>query len=242
MFRNTFLALVLLAVAGCGGTPPLAMSPSIERATLNELPLPQGVGPDGNYVYTLGPLDAISIEVDGIPDSTRQIVVDAQGRISYPMAGSVHAAGLTPTQLALLLEERMRENYVREPRVNVNFVPPPDNIATPVGKAITIDGEVVEPGLYPVYRNISLLEAVALAGGTTDFARSSVVLIFREVDERQYVGVYDLKAIRYGNYTDPPVFPNDRITVSESEARRLLQTAQPLISLATAPLLYLVRR
>lgn len=241
MFRKTLLFLALLVVAGCGGTPPIAMAPAIERAPLDELPLPSAVGPDGNYVFTLGPLDAVSIELEDMPESMRQVVVDAQGMISYPMAGSVHAAGLTPTQLARVLEERMQNNHVREPRVNVNFVPPLNTLATPVEKAITVDGEVGRPGLYPVYRNMSLVEAVALAGGTTDLARTSVVLIFRKVDDRHYVGVYDLEAIRYGNYADPQVFPTDRITVGESDTLRLLQTVQPFVTLVTTPLIYLIR-
>lgn len=243
MTCKTLIATALLfALAGCGGMPPIANAPAIERAPMNELPLPQGVGPDGHYVYALGPLDSVSIEMDGMPETARQVAIDAQGMISYPLAGSVHAAGLTPTQLASALEERMRENYVRSPRVNVNFVAPLNTVMTPLGKAITVDGEVAEPGLYPVYRNMSLVEVVALAGGVTEFARSSTVLVFRDIDDKQYVGVYDLRAIRYGNYMDPQVYPGDRITVSESEARRLIQTLQPFMTLLTTPLIYLVRR
>ena len=64
----------------------------------------------------------------------------------------------------------------------------------------------------------------------------------REVEAQQYVGVYDLKAIRYGNYSDPQLYPNDRVVVSEAEARRLLQTIGPLVSLVTTPLIYLINR
>jgi polysaccharide export outer membrane protein len=235
MIRKTFMAGALLFVSGCGGTPPVAMAPTVEQAAQNELPAPAGLGPRGEYIYAIGPLDTISIEVDGMPDLLREVVVDGQGMIAYPMAGSVSASGLTTTQLARLLEERMRENHVRNPRVSVNFV-------TPVSNVITVDGEVNKPGLFPVYRDMTLMQAVALAEGNTDFARTSVVLIFREAQGQQYVGLYDLKAIRYGNYADPKVYPNDKIVVSESEARRLLQTVQPLVTLVTTPLIYLLRR
>lgn len=227
------VALPLL-LAGCGGTPPIAMAPAIEQAPSNELPAPAGAGADGAFVYALGPLDKISIEVDGMPDLLREVVVDGQGMISYPLAGSVSARGLTTTQLARTLEERMRENHVRDPRVSVNFV-------EPVSQIVTVDGEVNKPGLYPVYNQMTLMQAVALAGSDTEFARSTSVLIFREVQGQQYVGLYDLKAIRYGNYADPKIYPNDRIVVSESQARRFLQTIQPFVSLVTTPLIYLVR-
>src|SRR5690606_39268689 len=162
----------------------------------------------------------------------REVVVDGQGVIAYPLAGEISVAGLTTTQLATVIENRLRENYVRDPQVSVNVVAPVSNV-------LTVTGEVRKPGLFPVYRDITLMQAFALAEGHGDFARTSVVLVFREVGGRQYVGLFDLRAIQYGNYPDPKVYPNDRIVVSESEARRLLQVVQPFITLATTPLIYL---
>jgi polysaccharide export outer membrane protein len=235
MIRKICLGATLLALGGCGGTPPIATAPTIQSAPGNELPPPMGVAASGEYVYAIGPLDKLSIEVDGMPDLLREVVVDGQGVISYPLAGSVAAAGLTTTQLARMLEARMRENHVREPQVNVNFV-------EAVSQVLTIDGEVNKPGLYPVYRDMTLMQAVALAGSDTEFAKTSAVLVFREAQGQQYVGLYNLDAIRYGNYADPQVYPNDRIVVSEAEARRLLETIQPFVSLLTTPLVLLLRR
>ena len=228
-------AAALLAASGCA-TPDIATSPEIARAPADVLPAPSGMAADGQYVYELGPLDTISIEVEGLPESLREeVVVDGQGMIAYPLAGSVQAAGLTTTQLARTLEERLRESSVRDPRVIVNLV-------TPVSNVVTVSGQVNEPGLFPVYRDLTLSQAVALAGGENDLARTSTVLVFREVEGQQYVGVYDLKAIRYGNYGDPRLYPNDRVVVSEAEARRLLQTIGPFVSLVTTPLIYLINR
>lgn len=235
MIRKLGLVAALFAVGGCGGTPPIGMAPGIEPAPLNQLPSPIDLGADGSYLHRLGALDKISIEVEGMPDLLREVVVDGEGVISYPMAGSVQAAGLTTTELARALEDKMRANYVREPRVSVNMVQAVSNV-------VTVDGQVNEPGLYPIYRDMTLSQTVAMASGETDLARTSVVLIFREVEGQQYVGLYDLRAIRFGNYADPPVFPEDRVVVSEDEARRFLQTIQPLMTLLTTPLIYLVRR
>jgi len=235
MIRSFCMATVLLALSGCGGTPRIAMAPAVEQAPANELPPPVGLGADGAYIYALGPLDKISIEVDGMPDLLREVVVDGQGMVSYPLAGAVEAGGLTTTQLAHVLEARMRENHVRDPRVSVNLV-------EATSKMLTVDGEVNKPGLYPVYRNMTLIQAVALAGGDAEFAQTSAVLIFREVDGQQYVGLYNLNAIRLGNYADPKVYPDDKIVVSESESRRFLQMVGPFVSLLTTPLIYLVRQ
>lgn len=235
MIRKVGLVAALLAVSGCGGVPPIGMASSVEPAPLNQLPPPIDLGADGSYLHRLGALDTISIEVDGMPDLLREAVVDGQGMISYPLAGSVQAAGLTTTELARALEDKMRGNHVRDPRVSVNMVQAVSNV-------VTVDGQVNKPGLYPIYRNMTLSQTVAMASGETDLARTTVVLIFREVDGQQYVGLYDLKAIRFGNYADPQVYPEDRVVVSESEARRFLQTIQPLMTLLTTPLIYLIRR
>lgn len=235
MMRRLCIAAAFLVLGGCGGAPRIAMAPTVEQAPGNELPVPAGLGPDGRYVYQLGALDAISIEVDGLPDLRREVVVDGQGMVSYPMAGFVSAEGLTTTQLADVLADRLRAAHVRDPKVSVNVV-------TPTSNMLTVDGQVRKPGLFPVYREMTLMQAVAQAGGENDFAAISYVLIFREVGGRQYVGLYDLKAIRFGNYADPKVFPDDKIVVSESEARRILSLVQPFVTLVTTPLVLLLRR
>lgn len=225
----------LFLLGGCGGTPQIAMAPAIVQAPDNVMPPPIGIGDDGTFTYVLGSLDKISIEVDGMPDLLREVVVDGEGMISYPLAGPVKAAGLTTTELAGELASRMRDNHVRDPRVSVNLV-------EVTSQLVTVDGQVKEPGLYPVYQDITLMQAVAVAKGETDFARTSAVLVFRESGDQQYVGLYDLGAIRLGNYADPKVYPGDRIVVGEAEARRLLQLVGPFVSLVTTPLIYLINR
>src|SRR5690606_6007214 len=139
----------------------------------NELPPPEGVESNGRFVYRLGALDTISVELEGLPESQREIVLDGQGFISYPLAGFVEAGGLTTAELARVLETRLRQNHVRDPRVNVNVV-------TPVSNVVTVEGQVTRPGLYPVYRQMTLSQAVALAEGEGEYASISSVLLFRE--------------------------------------------------------------
>jgi polysaccharide export outer membrane protein len=236
MIRNAFLIGAALCVSGCGGTPQIAMAPTIKQAAQNELPAPDGLTPNGQYLYSLGPLDTISIEVDGLPDLRRdKVVIDGQGMIAYPLAGSVPAAGLTTTQLGRELEGRLRDAHVRDPQVSVNIVDQQSNV-------LTVSGEVNKPGIYPVYRDMTLLQAVAMASGSSQYARTSVVLVFRNVGGQQYVGLYNLSAISYGNYADPKLYPNDKVVVGEDNARRLLQMVGPFVGLLTTPLIYLINR
>lgn len=235
MKRMIFLAAVALAVSGCGGKQEFGLNPSTELTQASEMPLPSGIGSDGQFIYALGPLDKITVEVTGLPDLRRDVTVDAQGFIAFPMAGTVEASGLTPAQLAIRLEQKLRENFVRDPRVQVNLVESTSNY-------ITLDGQVNNPGEYPVYRDTSLMQAVARASGEGKLANVTTVMLFRQVGDAEYLGLYDLRAIRYGNYADPTVYPGDKIVVDESRTLRLLDTLQGVTNLLTTPLIVLSRQ
>ena len=83
----------------------------------------------------------------------------------------------------------------------------------------------------------TLLRAIANARGTTEFARQQNVLIFREAEGQQLVGLYNLQAIRRGLYADPEIFPNDVVVVDEDRARRLFRDIIGLAPVLTAPLI-----
>lgn len=235
MNSKYFLVAASLAVAGCAGGPPeVGLAPSVEYVQTAELPKPTGVGQDGAYLYALGPLDKIQVEIVGLPDMSRDLIIDAQGNVSVPIVGAVSAAGLTPVQLAEVLEAKLRQNFVRDPDVIVNLVEVTSNY-------ITVDGQIRRPGIYPVYRDQTLTQLIAQAGGESDFARISTVIVLREVAGQEYVGLYNVGAIRYGNYADPAVYPGDRIVVDESRTRRFLDTIQGVTQLLTTPLILLQR-
>ena len=184
----------------------------------------------GNRIHLLGPFDRVAVEVFGLAELSRQVQVDANGQIALPLAGSVHAAGRTPEELAQLVTERLRGSYVRSPRVTVS-------ILETVSQVVTVDGEVRQPGLYPVTGGMTLMRAVARAQGTTEFARTNYVVLFRTVSGRQMATLYDLRAIRLGAYEDPRIFPQDVIVVSESRARRIFPQIVSGASLLLAPLI-----
>jgi len=152
--------------------------------------------------------------------------------ISFPMAGPVVAEGLTTQELAQLIEQRLRESYMRNPDVSVNLV-------EQQSESIVVEGEVNEPGIYPVLRDMSLLSAVALAGGTTQFSQNSTVVVFRTVEDQRYLGLYDLTAVRRGNYADPQLYPGDTVVIGTSRTQRLLDILPGFVSLITTPLILL---
>jgi polysaccharide export outer membrane protein len=176
--------------------------------------------------HLIGPFDRLSVEVLGLPDLSRQVQVDADGHIALPVAGSVEANGKTPEELAEAVTQRLRAAYVRDPRVTVGIV-------ETVSQVVTADGEVRTPGVYPVAGRMTLMRAIARAQGTSDYAMTSHVVLFRTVQGRSMATLYDLRAIRLGAYEDPPIFPNDVVVVGESQARRLF----PVITQAAAILL-----
>jgi len=230
--RLPFLLLCFLLPA-CGGQTVLGGSPNVTVVTGPGLPEPTRVDLLGsNRPYLIGPFDKLKIDVFGIEDLSTDVQIDASGRLSFPLIGVVEAAGLTPGELSTELERRLQGRYVRDPQVTVN-------LEETVSQVITVDGQVSKPGLYPVIGRMTLMRAVATAGGTAEFAKLDDVVIFRNVNGEQLAGLYNLKAIRRGNYSDPEVFANDVIVVGDSQARRLFRDLIQASPLLTTPLIIL---
>ena len=233
MTRSLFLLLLPLFVTGCGGPAILGGSPDVTVVSSEGFPEPTRVDQlSSNRPYLIGPFDKLKIDVFGIEDLSKEVQIDASGRLSFPLIGVVEASGRTPGELADELENRLQGRYVRDPQVTVN-------LEETVSQVITVDGQVEKPGLYPVIGRITLMRAVATAEGTSEFAKLNDVVIFRSVNGQQLAGLYDLEAIRRGAYSDPEVFANDVIVVGDSQARRLFRDFIQASPLITTPLIIL---
>ncbi len=227
-----FILCLALAVTGCGSPEPLVSS-----GTLTVVPESTELPPPDRDDLTaadrpalIGPLDTIEVDVFGIPDLGREMQVDASGRIAMPLAGTVDARGKTSQELARAIEVALRQHYVRNPQVTVN-------IKSSVSQVVTIDGSVVEPGLYPVTNQMTLMRVIASAKGMTEFARQEDVVILRTVGTRRMAGLYNVAAIRRGAYGDPAVYANDIIVVGDSPQRRLFRDFVSLSPLLAGPLI-----
>lgn len=235
--RKLCIALVVVAaLSGCAEKRSLV---STDRLTVVEgssvLPPPvRGDLTAGDRPALIGPLDTILVDVFNVPDLNREMQVDASGRIAMPLVGTVDARGRTAEELARVIETALHSRGVRKPEVIVN-------IKSSVSQVVTVDGQVVEPGLYPVTNQMTLLRVIASARGLSEFARQDDVVILRSVDGRRMAGLYNIAAIRSGTYDDPPVYANDIIIVGDSPQRRLFRDLVSVSPLIAAPLIAILQ-
>lgn len=226
---------LVLGLSACS-TPRVGEgNPSLN--VVSTISLPQPTRSDmtvAKRLYLIGAFDKVEIDVFGVEDLKREVQTDGSGRLSFPLVGVVEAAGLTPAEVASVIEERLRGRYVRDPQVTVNLI-------ETVSQVVTVEGEVRRPGVYPVVGNMSLLRAVATAGGTGENAKLNDVVVFREVDGQRYAGLYNLQSIRRGLYGDPELFANDVVVVGDSKARQLFRDILTLVPLLTTPLILLAQ-
>ncbi|MCD2323317.1 polysaccharide export protein [Sphingomonas sp. IC-56] len=226
VFRTASLVLCV-ALIGCASRP-LGGSEAVKVVDSAALPEPGRADlVSGDRPYLIGPFDKLTIDVFGIPElSQREVQTDASGRLSFPLVGTLEVAGQTPSEVQEMIKERLRGSYVRDPQVTVN-------LKETVSQMVTVDGEVRDPGLFPVVGRMTLMRAIATAKGTAQFAKLDDVVVFRTVQGQRYAALYNLKAIRRGAYSDPEIFANDVIVVGDSPGRRLFSTflqAAPILS------------
>lgn len=213
-----------LLVAGCAST---ALSPSVQSgsAAYSEL---QATAQNVNADYRIGPLDTVDIGVFEEPDlSMKGLEVDTSGSISLPLIGSLTAGGKTTSQLAAEIAQRLSAKYLKNPQVSVS-------VASSASQNVTVEGEVAEPGVYPVKGHTSLLQTLALAKGETRVAALNQVVVFRTINGTRMGAVFDVKAIRAGRAPDPQILGNDLVVVGFSAARSLwrdILSATPVLNL-----------
>ncbi|MEH3158274.1 MAG: polysaccharide export protein [Sphingomonas taxi] len=230
-----FLTMTL-GLSACAGRQPLTATPHltvIEGSA--SLPAPDRKDlTAADRPALIGPLDTIQVDIFNVPELSREVQVDASGRVAMPLVGTIDARGRTASELAQAIEAALRTRYLRNPEVTVN-------IKSSVSQVVTIDGQVVEPGLYPVTNQMTLLRAIASAKGLSEFARQDDVVILRSVNGRKMAGLYNIEAIRRGQYDDPPIYANDVVVVGDSPQRRLFRDFVSLAPLLAAPLIAILQ-
>jgi polysaccharide export outer membrane protein len=232
-FARSFAAAAMLALSACSYGPSggdLGSTGAVQ--VVADMPAP-GVSTalQGAQPYLIGPYDKLTVGVFGIEGmEAREVVADSAGKIAFPLAGSIDAAGKTPEEVAAIITQRLRANYIRDPQVTVN-------LKEATSQVVTVDGQVKQPGVYPVIPQMTLMRAVASARGLDEFAKADDVVIMRTVDGQRYAGLYNLAAIRRGNYPDPTIYANDTVVVGESRQRRLFKDLLQVVPLLTTPLI-----
>lgn len=228
--------LMIVGLAACAA-PKYTNDGSVTRVeSLAEIGAPASVGAfEAERPFRFGPLDKLSYAVFGFEDFKGEIQIDSSGRISVPLAGSIVAAGLTPTEVGERIARGLQAGGVRHPAVSVN--------ATEINsQTVTVEGSVTQPGIYPIQPDMTLQRAIASARGLSDFGSTRNVMVFREVGGRRYAALYNLQAIRQGAYGDPRIYANDIVAVDESRSKRLFRDAVQAAPGILAPLVVLATR
>jgi polysaccharide export outer membrane protein len=202
--RALVLALVLaFGPAACGAPGPGgggAVPPSAVAAAGAE-----GGGAGGGAVdaaaiaeavYRLASGDKVKVTVFNHPDLSGEFNLDGAGNFAVPLIGEIKANGLTSRELEQRIQDRFRDGYLVDPQVNVevlNYRP------------FYILGEVKTPGSYPYQNNMTVLNAVALAGGFTYRAKQNGFLLQRGGSNTGAAAVAG----------DHALLPGDIVTVQE---------------------------
>jgi polysaccharide export outer membrane protein len=147
--------------------------------------------------YTLDSGDKLRIVVFGQDALSNNYTVDAQGAVTLPLVGAVEARGLTTSQLGGAIAGRLRQSFIRDPSVAVEIE---------TYRPFFVLGEVTFPGQYPYVPNMTVENAIAIAGGFTPRASRDKVTITRKV---QGVLTRFALPLRY------PLRPGDAVEIAE---------------------------
>ena len=200
MVRRTLLLIGLALVISCGGDLP-----SVKTLVRDEQSNPVISKNDASYL--IGPGDLLSVDVWKEKDLSKEISVRLDGKISLPLVNDVQAAGLTSTELRNQLSEKYKE-FVDVPEVSVT-------VLESRSKRIYLLGKVVKPGEYLMQKNMTVVQAISLAGGLAEWADSSDVKLIRKIKGTEKTFRVDYDAIVSGEDLSQNVLlqPDDTIFV-----------------------------
>lgn len=150
-----------------------SMGPGQDQTKGDQKPSGQKTSPKiAEDSYVIAPGDVLTIQVWKEADLSGAARVRTDGMISIPLVDDVKAAGLTPLALKKVIEDKL-QGFVELPKVTV--------IVNESSYRIYIVGRVGSPGQYPLNKDLTVLEALTLAGGPTEWADSNDIVIIRRV-------------------------------------------------------------
>lgn len=163
-----FFCALLASTLGAQAASPNAAKPA--AAASPNADNPPAKPHDDSFV--IGNDDVLAINVWKEPDISRSIPVRSDGKISLPLVGEVQAAGRTPLALEKEIAGKL-QSFISEPEVTVM-------VQQINSQKFNILGQVVKPGSYVIANSLTVLDAIALAGGFRDFAKQKAIYILRQ--------------------------------------------------------------
>ena len=187
----------LMLLAGCS-TPTYPPAPTLAAT------------PD--YLYKIGPLDSVNVNVWRNPELSMSVTVRPDGKISAPLIEDLPALGKDPTTLARDIE-RALSKYIRDPVVTVVVT----SFVGPAQEQIRVVGEAAKPQVLPYRRNMTVLDVMIAVGGLTDFADGNAARIFRVSDGGKLYSVRLRDLVKRGDITaNVEMQPGDILIIPQS--------------------------
>jgi len=152
--------------------------------------------------------DTFDVRVYGETELTGTFRIATDGSVDYPLAGRIHVAGLRTGEIQQLLVDRLKGRYLKDPQVVVT-------IKDRNSQKISVLGQVARPGQVSYYPNMTIVDAIANAGGFTGIAAKNSVNLRREVAGNIQTRVYPVADISEGRSANILVLPGDVLVVDE---------------------------
>lgn len=166
-------------------------SSKTENVTLNETYKAPQEKETQSIAYKIGAGDTLAIHVWKEPELSREnVLVRIDGKISFPLLDDINVAGLTPAEVKTMLQDKLKD-YIENPTITV--------IVTIQGsQQYYILGEVANTGAYPLYKDLTILQAFALAGGFAEWASKSEIILLRKENGTEKIITINYKDIIKG--------------------------------------------
>lgn len=226
MRPNILAKIAAVLVLSTLGTAGSQMAIAASNAAVQDLPPPDPVSYDTQAPtdYRVGPFDMLDVSVLQVDNLNRTVQVSPTGVISLPLSGDFNVTGKTTKQIEADIEARLSRHDLQDPEVTVT-------VKDSASLKFTVEGSVAQPGVYPIGGSTTLLQALATAKGTDQFADDKRVMIYRQVGGQRREAIYDVGDIRRGKTPDPQIYPGDLVVVAVSKSKRGVRDWSPLIPL-----------
>ena len=190
-----------------GQAPKDTKSENTKVLTASNISSQQTKALAGDLNYSIAPEDVLTIDVWKEPEISRTVPVRRDGKISLPLLNDVQAAGLTPTQLGSQIVDRLRATIVH-PQVTVI-------VAQMSGLRVYILGQVTRGGAYPLVPDMTVMQALSIAGGFTPYANLKKIHVMRSENGTDKIIPVNYKEVISGRKAEQNIHlkPGDTIVV-----------------------------
>lgn len=201
LFRGLSAAILGVLLAG----PAFAQTAAGSGTADPPADVPAGVTLPADY--RIGPEDVLSVVFWREKDMTSDVVVRPDGKITLPLLKDVDAAGYTPEELTTSLTQAAAK-YISQPNVTVI-------VKAINSRKVYVLGQVAKPGAYPFAGDLTVLQAIALAGDVLEYAKKSDVVVVRKVHGKETRFPFNYKDVVKGKHPEQNIAlqPGDTVIV-----------------------------